>query len=201
MQIVVLADASHREELTKQGAPDSVVWVATPDDFLKHSSADVFIDLLFENTIERKTILTQLLPKPVIVNSVVDTLKEINASFVRINAWNTFLSSALIEAACNNEEARENAGRVFALFGKGLQWLDDEPGFIAARIVSTIINEAYLALSEGISTKEEINTAMKLGTAYPFGPFEWAEKIGERNVVALLQRLSKTQERYKPVSR
>ena len=41
-----------------------------------------------------------------------------------------------------------------------------------------IINEAFLALQEGVSTKEEINTAMKLGTNYPLGPFEWVEKIG-----------------------
>jgi 3-hydroxybutyryl-CoA dehydrogenase len=63
-----------------------------------------------------------------------------------------------------------------------------------------IINEAYLALAEGVSTKEEINTAMKLGTAYPFGPFDWAEKIGLKNIALLLQKLSSTQPRYTPAA-
>ena len=42
---------------------------------------------------------------------------------------------------------------------------------------------AYLALEEHVSTKEEINTAMKLGTNYPFGPFEWANAIGANNIL------------------
>ena len=41
-----------------------------------------------------------------------------------------------------------------------------------------IINEAYFTWEAGTSTKEEIDIAMKLGTGYPYGPFEWGEKIG-----------------------
>jgi 3-hydroxybutyryl-CoA dehydrogenase len=37
---------------------------------------------------------------------------------------------------------------------------------------------------------------MKLGTNYPYGPFEWSEKIGLKNIYNLLQRLSKTETRY-----
>ena len=48
----------------------------------------------------------------------------------------------------------------------------DIPGFISARVVSMIINEAYFALEEEVSSKEEIDTAMKLGTNYPYGPFD-----------------------------
>ncbi len=44
--------------------------------------------------------------------------------------------------------------------------------------MAMIINEAWHALAEEVSTKNEIDTAMKLGTNYPYGPFEWAEKIG-----------------------
>jgi 3-hydroxybutyryl-CoA dehydrogenase len=61
-----------------------------------------------------------------------------------------------------------------------------------------IINEAYLALGEGVSTPEEIDTAMKLGTNYPFGPIEWGSHIGLQNVVTLLHKLSVVQPRYTP---
>ena len=127
-----------------------------------------------------------------------DTADEINSSFVRINGWNTFLSSSLVEAACHDEQAKLKAEEVFALFNKRIEWLADEPGFITARVVSMIINEAFISLGEDVSTKEEINTAMKLGTAYPFGPFEWAEKIGLKNIISLLNKLSETQTRYTP---
>ena len=67
---------------------------------------------------------------------------------------------------------------------------------IALRIIAMIVNEAYFALGDGISTKEEIDTAMKLGTNYPYGPFEWSEKIGLKKIYALLQNLGNSGERY-----
>jgi 3-hydroxybutyryl-CoA dehydrogenase len=53
-------------------------------------------------------------------------------------------------------------------------------------------------LGEKVSTKEEIDLAMKLGTNYPWGPFEWAEKIGVENILNLLEKLSQQEERYFP---
>src|ERR1700710_2457559 len=49
------------------------------------------------------------------------------------------------------------------------------------RVVAMIINEAYYALDAGVSSKESIDLAMKLGTGYPYGPFEWADRIGLRS--------------------
>jgi len=74
----------------------------------------------------------------------------------------------------------------------------DEPGFIAARIIAMIVNEAYLALEDEVSGKSEIDTAMKLGTNYPFGPFEWSVALGIENISALLEKLNKEDNRYKP---
>ena len=61
-----------------------------------------------------------------------------------------------------------------------------------------IINEAYFALEDNVSSKAEIDTAMKLGTNYPYGPFEWASVIGTENILTLLQKLYLTDSRYKP---
>ena len=90
------------------------------------------------------------------------------------------------------------AEKVLSQFNKTPEWLDDISGFIAPRVISSIINEAYFALSEGVSTKEEIDTAMKLGTNYPYGPFEWSRKIGLKNIATLLTKLSAEEERYTP---
>ncbi len=76
--------------------------------------------------------------------------------------------------------------------------MSDIPGFITPRVISMIINEAYFALAQGVSTPEEIDKAMKLGTAYPYGPLEWATRIGLQNIVTLLQKLSVAQSRYAP---
>ncbi|WXG43553.1 MAG: 3-hydroxyacyl-CoA dehydrogenase family protein [Promethearchaeati archaeon SRVP18_Atabeyarchaeia-1] len=54
----------------------------------------------------------------------------------------------------------------------------DSPGFIANRIALPLMNEAILALEEGVATKEDIDTAMKLGYNHPMGPFELADLVG-----------------------
>jgi 3-hydroxybutyryl-CoA dehydrogenase len=197
MQVVVLANEIQKTELLK-GEAEGIVWIKDEQALLQYSSADAFIDLQYSNTEQRNALLIQLLPKLVVINSVADTLREINPSFVRINGWTTFLASPVIEAACLNEKVKTEAEAVFSLFHKKPEWLADEPGFLTARVVSMIINEAYLAFGEGVSSKEEMDTAMQLGTAYPYGPFKWAEKIGAQKIVTLLQKLSQLQPRYTP---
>jgi 3-hydroxybutyryl-CoA dehydrogenase len=198
MQIVVLSGNGLKEELLNQGVQPQAepVWIEHPEAFLNYPQASACIDLLFENTKERLRILNQI-ACPVVINSVVHTLEETNPSFIRINGWNTFLKSNLIEAH-SPEERRAIAESILAQFNRQVQWLDDEPGFITPRVISMIINEAFISLEEGVSTKEEINKAMKLGTNYPYGPFEWAEKIGLKNICTLLQKLSDKEKRYQP---
>jgi 3-hydroxybutyryl-CoA dehydrogenase len=59
-----------------------------------------------------------------------------------------------------------------------------------------IVNEAYLALGEGVSSREAIDTAMRLGTNYPYGPFEWASRIGLSPIVELLEVLARQNPLY-----
>ena len=51
-------------------------------------------------------------------------------------------------------------------------------GWIVARVLSALINEAYFALGEGVATAEGIDTAMRLGTNYPKGPIAWGNEVG-----------------------
>jgi 3-hydroxybutyryl-CoA dehydrogenase len=136
--------------------------------------------------------------KPVFVNSVIETLKEINAgkNIYRINGWPGFLQRETWEVAGE----KEGAGKIFDELGWNIILVKDKPGLVAARVISMVINEAFFALEEKISTKEEIDMAMKLGTNYPFGPFEWAEKIGGHNIARLLIKLTHEDKRYQPAA-
>jgi 3-hydroxybutyryl-CoA dehydrogenase len=190
MKIVVLANEKLMEELVKQDNRynGEVIWIERFEDFENYSKADGYIDLLFENDEARVQILKKL-NGLVIVNSVVDTLEEINADFVRINGWPGFLESSITEAS-GSKALRPETEQIFSLFHKKIEWLPDEPGFISARVISMIINEAVLAYNEGVSSKEDIDTAMKLGTNYPYGPFEWMERIGSEKVKRLLVEMT-----------
>ncbi len=154
--------------------------------------ADAFIDLSFESSRERITRLAALLPKPVLVSSVTETLDRLHPEFIRINGWPGFLKGNCLEAAAN-EGMQERAEK---LFGVQMIFVKDVPGFISARIVAMIINEAYFTWEAGVSTKEEIDLAMKLGTGYPLGPFEWALLIGEKRVAELLTSLAEGNNLY-----
>lgn len=56
--------------------------------------------------------------------------------------------------------------------------VNDSPGFISNRILMPMINEAIFSLYEGVATKEDIDTIMKLGMAHPMGPLQLADLIG-----------------------
>jgi 3-hydroxybutyryl-CoA dehydrogenase len=137
--------------------------------------------------------------KPVFINAVIDTLTELKLpnNVSRINAWPGFLQNEIWEIVSKNKNEVED---VFKNLGWKIIFVKDEPGLVAARVISMIINEAFLAFNENVSTIEEIDLAMKLGTNYPYGPFEWAEKIGLKNIFDLLRKLNEKDARYLPSS-
>ena len=199
MLIAVIANDLLKEEMLAQGlvAGVQVHWL---NEIKAIPGADCYIDLLYTPTTERTDLLKKSAPAIIIVNAVTNTLDTLPESFIRINGWPGFLKRSITEAAGNNSEAKINAEKILNCFNKKTEWVPDIAGFIAARVISMIINEAYFALDEKVSTKEEIDTAMKLGTNYPYGPFEWSEKIGLEKVNELLVELAKTNARYEPAA-
>ena len=199
MHLIVVADSAGKEELWAGGIKPNLTinWIENIQDINLDQKADAYLDLLFEFSDSRINLLKALLPKPVIINSVVYNLKETNPHFIRINGWKTLLGKTMIEASAS-EKCRAAAEELFYQLNKKILWLPDETGFVTPKIIAMIINEAFQLLEEGVSTKEQIDLAMKEGTSYPYGPFEWANKIGLNAVVKLLQQLSHTNASYQP---
>ena len=73
--------------------------------------------------------------------------------------------------------------------GKTAVEVNDYPGFIANRILMPMINEAIIALHEGVAGVHEIDTVMKLGMAHPMGPLQLADFIGLDVCLSILQVL------------
>ena len=193
---MVITNDALKAELLQQGMPDDVQ-VEWQHEIAPVVGANAYVDLLFIQSEERINKLTALQPSVIIINCVEVTLSELPAGFIRLNGWNSFLKRPVAEMAGNGEN-KIIAEKIISCFNKTTEWVADVPGFLTARVISTIINEAYFTLAEKVSTKDEIDTAMKLGTNYPFGPFEWSEKIGLKNIYGLLLLLSKTNSRYTP---
>jgi 3-hydroxybutyryl-CoA dehydrogenase len=200
MRLWVLADQDQKEELLAQPIDETVLleWPDSPGSVSGLNQGDVCMDLLFEQSPQRIKWLTTLPASMVIINSVVETLTQTSDTFVRINGWNTFLKRTVAEAACLQPDLKTKARELFSLLGRSVEWVPDMTGFIAPRIVVSIINEAFFSLEERLSSPEEIDTAMKLGTNYPLGPLEWGKKIGLKKVLSLLEILSQKEPRYEP---
>jgi 3-hydroxybutyryl-CoA dehydrogenase len=65
----------------------------------------------------------------------------------------------------------------------------DTPGLVVARTVAMLVNEAADAVLQGVCTEADADLAMKLGMAWPAGPFEWLAHWTAADIVALLSRL------------
>jgi len=115
-----------------------------------------------------------------------------------------FAASTVIEAApaLQTSSARFEAALdvLRGVVDKPTEVVEDRMGLVSARVLVMIVNEAAFAFMEGVADPSDIDTAMKLGTNYPHGPLEWADRIGLDLVVGLLQALYDEygEERYRP---
>ena len=73
--------------------------------------------------------------------------------------------------------------------GKTPLQCNDSPGFISNRILCPMLNEAILALQEGVAEPEAIDGIMKLGMNHPIGPLALADLIGLDTVLHIMNVL------------
>ena len=195
MHIAIRATQQQKEELKNKNFDSNVTihWLA--ENKTLQQTADAFFDLTFNDAdIDANNFTNDII---VFANAVNTTCREINKkNYVRINAWTGFINRTIIEVAWIDEQYKQQAEKILTALNWKFIWTPDDYGFIAARIISMIINEAYYALEENVSTKEQIDVAMKLGTNYPYGPFQWSEKIGIEKIYFLLEKLSAQNKRY-----
>ena len=193
MKIAVLANEESWNELVT--GMDGITFTRCEgfSALLQNSDADACFNLL-DNAADMDY---SGFENPVFINSVHTALGEIKTgkNTYRINGWHGFIKRAIWEIAGSPDV---KATTVLSALQKKAVAVPDEPGFIAARIIAMIVNEAYFAKEEKVSTENEIDIAMKLGTNYPFGPFEWSRKIGIGNIYLLLKKLSIHDKRYIP---
>ena len=193
MRIVVKASEEQKAEwLEKSCVPQDHLEYIFLEENITETQADAYFILTNEKDLQSIANVRKLF----FVNAVSETLNELPGNCIRINAWNGFLKRDIAEIV-TSEENKHAAEKVLQALGWEYIFVTDVRGMIAARSICMIINEAYFALEDNVSTQEEIDIAMKLGTNYPFGPFEWSKKIGLKNIYNLLKKLSEENSRYK----
>ncbi|TAG08009.1 MAG: hypothetical protein EAZ13_09835 [Sphingobacteriia bacterium] len=192
MHIVLHALTAQKELLNSRfNKPDITLSWFEPGDAMP--MGDLYIDGDFE---ENGACFNAITHAPVLVNSVIATTVNMPANFVRFNGWNGFIENSTMEIAAGNKPAIAAISECLKCIDQSFLLAPDTPGMISARVVAMIVNEAYFGLGDGISTKKDIDIAMKLGTNYPYGPFEWSTLIGLKKIYALLVKLKAINARY-----
>jgi 3-hydroxybutyryl-CoA dehydrogenase len=91
----------------------------------------------------------------------------------------------LVRSLATSDETLEFAQGMGERLGKTTVVAKDRAGFIVNYLLTYYLNSAVRMLEEGFATKEDIDTAVKLGLGHPMGPFELLDLIGLDTMMAV----------------
>jgi 3-hydroxybutyryl-CoA dehydrogenase len=91
----------------------------------------------------------------------------------------------LIRSLQTSDETMEFARGIGERLGKTTVVAKDRAGFIVNYLLTYYLNSAVRMLDEQFATKEDIDTAVKLGLGHPMGPFELLDLIGLDTMMAV----------------
>jgi 3-hydroxybutyryl-CoA dehydrogenase len=108
----------------------------------------------------------------------------------------------LIPATTTSEDTIDLARAWAVSLGKTTVVSRDEAGFIVNRVLIPFLNDAIGLLDRGVATREDIDTACRLGLGHPMGPLQLADLIGLDTVAAIGDVLASAngEERFGPPS-
>ncbi len=95
----------------------------------------------------------------------------------------------IVRAFQTSDETFQKTREFIQLIGKTPVEVYEYPGFISTRIIIPMLNEAMYVLMEGVSTAEDIDTAMSLGFNFPMGPLELADSMGLEELLVWMESL------------
>jgi 3-hydroxybutyryl-CoA dehydrogenase len=98
----------------------------------------------------------------------------------------------IIKPITVSEETADTCVKFIESLGKTVVALPDTPGFIVNRLAVGFMLNAITLLENGIGTKEDIDTAVKLGLNHPMGPLELADLIGNDIVLDMADGIYET---------
>ena len=192
-----------KERMTQSDANDTIARISTSIDRNDCRDADLVVEAVPEVLDLKTSIFAELdkICKPecilasntssisisTIANSTTRPDKVIGMHFM-----NPVPIMKLVEIINGDKTSNAtNAAVVSAAehMGKTALSCNDSPGFISNRILCPMLNEAILALEEGVAKPEAIDGIMKLGMNHPIGPLALSDLIGLDTVLHIMNVL------------
>uniref|UniRef100_A0A914EP63 3-hydroxyacyl-CoA dehydrogenase n=1 Tax=Acrobeloides nanus TaxID=290746 RepID=A0A914EP63_9BILA len=156
------------------------------------SESDLVIEAIVENLKVKQKLFSdieQVVSEKCIfaTNTSSFQLKDISSkldrqdNFAGLHFFNPVPSMKLVELVRGDETSDEVYNALFSFcqrLGKTPVRCKDTPGFIVNRLLIPYLLDAMKMVERGDAEISDIDTATKLGTGYPMGPFELLDYIG-----------------------
>jgi len=210
MQIIAIGDDQRYEELRNKLASlqiDITRITDVEEEMDEIKTADIIFDLNFDDDADNLAFYATLKDKYIFVSAVKTSLAEqvyilgdkLKCKLIGMNAIPTFIDRDRWELSLYYSFMAEDVQNIMSQLKISYDIVADRVGMVTPRILFMIINEACYTLQEGTASIEDIDQGMKLGTSYPFGPFEWCDRIGITDVFETLVSIYEDtkEERYK----
>jgi 3-hydroxybutyryl-CoA dehydrogenase len=106
----------------------------------------------------------------------------------------------IVRGLQTSDDTYDSVKQLAERLGKNTVLSREAPGFIVNRILIPMINEAVFVLEEGLASRDDIDSAMVLGTNQPLGPLALADLIGLDTVLAIAESLHRElgDDKYRP---
>jgi len=197
MQIVVFGrDIKIKELQAKLGHIEAANWLVQPSNIDEINSSAIVFDLDYDTDPTRLE-HWQKLNNTIVVGANKLQLAETSylienepiENWIGMNTLTGFINKPVWELSLPNEKNKNVISQLKEQLNIEYKLVADRVGLLTPRVILMIINEACYTVQEGTANMKAIDQAMKLGTNYPKGPFEWADEIGIVDVYETLEAI------------
>ena len=99
------------------------------------------------------------------------------------------LRRTLMTTPVTRADMRDEAHGLFASDGVPVTVIEDSAGFIAQRILATIVNIACDIAQQKVASPADIDLAVRLGLNYPSGPLAMGDALGPMKLLNILRAM------------
>jgi 3-hydroxybutyryl-CoA dehydrogenase len=166
--------------------------IKTTVDLSALGSCDLVVEAIFENFEAKAAVFRELdsllAPDAILASNTssidITRLAAVTSRadrFIGMHFFNPVPLMSLVEIIrgfATSDETYSAIHELAVTLGKTPVEVKDYPGFVSNRVLMPMINEAIFALHEGVASRDDIDTVMKLGMNHPMGPLALADFIG-----------------------
>jgi len=187
-----LTTAATKGKLTSDQATQAWARIHGTMSLADFSSCDLVVEAAVENMALKKEVFAELdgvlAPHAILASNTSSLCVTEMASATRrgdkvlgIHFFNPVPVMPLIEfvrTILTSDETMAVAREFGASLGKTMVTAKDTPGFIVNRLLVPYLLDAVRVYEDGLATREDIDTAIKLGLNHPMGPLTLLDFVG-----------------------